>query len=159
MREPKIRSLNSRQFADRKKKNFVRWIHLGEQCQYDVEPYLKIRDTHHIRCEIYYMVAYHNLNFFKYDILWSDDFNLIHICSIIFVFPLKWHLSFFISLNQYSFVCIYLVSSLTSLVNLSSQVVLLSGVTHRVAQLVECLLTLQTEWDINTVQVSVLPTV
>lgn len=57
-------------------------------------------------------------------------------------------------ISAYSFVCIYLVSSLTSLVDLSSQVVLLSGVTHRVAQLIECLLTLQTEWDINTLQAS-----
>ncbi|XP_045609331.1 LOW QUALITY PROTEIN: lysosomal cobalamin transporter ABCD4 [Procambarus clarkii] len=56
--------------------------------------------------------------------------------------------------SAYSFICIYLVYSLTSLVDLGSQVVLLSGVTHRVAQLVECLLKLQTEWDITTLQAS-----
>ncbi|KAG7160842.1 ATP-binding cassette sub-family D member 4-like 2 [Homarus americanus] len=56
--------------------------------------------------------------------------------------------------SAYSFVCMYLVFSLTSLVDLSAQVVLLSGVTHRVAQLVECLLRLQTQWDITTLMAS-----
>lgn len=54
---------------------------------------------------------------------------------------------------QYSFVCMYLVFSLTSLLDLSSQVVLLSGVTHRVSQLAEHLLQLQTEWDTSSLQV------
>lgn len=56
--------------------------------------------------------------------------------------------------SAYSFVCMYLVYSLTSLVDLSSQVVLLSGVTHRVAELIECLFKLQTEWDITTLHTS-----
>lgn len=56
--------------------------------------------------------------------------------------------------SAYAFVSMYLVFSLTSLVDLGSQVVVLSGVTHRVAQLVERLLKLQHEWDINTLQAS-----
>lgn len=56
--------------------------------------------------------------------------------------------------SAYSFVSMYLVFSLTSLVDLTSEVVLLSGVTHRVAQLVECLLKLQCEWDITSLQAS-----
>ena len=61
----------------------------------------------------------------------------------------------FLSPLQYSFISIYLVYSLTSLADLAGQVVLLSGVTHRVAQLIEHLLKLQSEWDITTLQVSV----
>lgn len=57
---------------------------------------------------------------------------------------------------QYAFVSMYLVFTLTSLVDLGSQVVVLSGVTHRVAQLIEKLLKLQHEWDITTLQVLVL---
>ncbi|CAL4225541.1 unnamed protein product, partial [Meganyctiphanes norvegica] len=56
--------------------------------------------------------------------------------------------------SAYSFVCMYLVFSLTSLVNLSSQVVTLAGVTHRVAQLIEVLNHLQIDWDLNTMQAS-----
>ncbi|KAK7076068.1 hypothetical protein SK128_000058, partial [Halocaridina rubra] len=54
----------------------------------------------------------------------------------------------------YSFVSMYLVYSLTSLADLTSQVVLLSGVTHRIAQLVECLLKLQCDWDLSSLQAS-----
>lgn len=56
--------------------------------------------------------------------------------------------------SAYSFVCMYLVFSLTSLVDLSSQVVTLAGVTHRVAQLIEVLTYLQIDWDLNTMQAS-----
>ncbi|XP_064113908.1 lysosomal cobalamin transporter ABCD4-like isoform X2 [Macrobrachium nipponense] len=56
--------------------------------------------------------------------------------------------------SAYSFVSMYLVYSLTSLADLTTKVVLLSGVTHRVAQLVECLLKLQSDWDISTLQAS-----
>ncbi|XP_042860952.1 lysosomal cobalamin transporter ABCD4-like [Penaeus japonicus] len=56
--------------------------------------------------------------------------------------------------SAYAFVSMYLVFTLTSLVDLGSQVVVLSGVTHRVAQLIEKLLKLQHEWDITTLQAS-----
>lgn len=54
--------------------------------------------------------------------------------------------------SAYSFVCMYLVYSLTSLLDLSNQVVVLSGVTHRVGQLAEHLMLLQTNWDTSSIQ-------
>lgn len=54
---------------------------------------------------------------------------------------------------QYSFVCLYLVFSLTSLLDLGGQVVLLSGVTHRIAQMAEHLIQLQSDWDTSSLQV------
>lgn len=54
--------------------------------------------------------------------------------------------------SAYSFVCMYLVFSLTSLMDLSNQVVVLSGVTHRVAQLAEHLMQLQCDWDTSSIQ-------
>ncbi|KAG0711629.1 ATP-binding cassette sub-family D member 4 [Chionoecetes opilio] len=54
--------------------------------------------------------------------------------------------------SAYSFVCMYLVFSLTSLMDLNNQVVLLSGVTHRVAQMVEHLMQLQNDWDTSSIQ-------
>lgn len=47
----------------------------------------------------------------------------------------------------------YLVHSLTTLVDLSSKVVVLSGVTHRVVQLVEALVSLQDSWHQTKLQV------
>ncbi|KAK3867197.1 hypothetical protein Pcinc_027314 [Petrolisthes cinctipes] len=56
--------------------------------------------------------------------------------------------------SAYSFVCMYLVYTLTSLVDLSSKVVVLSGVTHRVAQLIEALVLLQDSWHRSKLQAS-----
>ncbi|XP_076043148.1 lysosomal cobalamin transporter ABCD4-like isoform X2 [Oratosquilla oratoria] len=54
--------------------------------------------------------------------------------------------------SKNAFVCMTLMYSFSQLVDLTVSVVDLSGVTHRVAQLIEQLLILQQEWDISNVQ-------
>ncbi|CAL4131117.1 unnamed protein product, partial [Meganyctiphanes norvegica] len=56
--------------------------------------------------------------------------------------------------SAYSFKCMYLIYNLSQLVDLGSQVVTLSGVTHRVSQLIEELNQQQIDWDLNTLKVS-----
>ncbi|KAB7502834.1 ATP-binding cassette sub-family D member 4, partial [Armadillidium nasatum] len=53
-----------------------------------------------------------------------------------------------------SFLCMSLMFSFSQLVDLTSSVVELSGVTHRVSQLIEKLNELQVEWDLQELQVS-----